>query len=384
MKKAFVLVLGLMLLAPSPAFGVDGVGGGAGFDSQSEFPFVAGITSQIPLSFFVQNLGDSEVEVSLGGETPAGITYIPQQENVVLSPGAVTNYQFSIQVAEETPPGDYELIPVIKPQIEVDTEEGSTFLPGIAGSLKAKVIGASADVRITARNFFTGTPVQGTLTLLYADTPTLPVKIAETDEPVLESRVVPGNYVARFDVPGLQTVEEQFSIAEGEQKDIVIQVKGLQFTLTSAEPRLDRNGDLISAELVAVVRNDLTRVQDSTSLEVDISRDGSSVETLLLAQYPELPEGIAQQRLSYVPDGGFSGGLWEFQFKLRSEDFVLEAPDVESFRVPSFLENNLWTILTILAFLTLILLALPKKFWSWSLARFNKRNEKEEERQSVV
>lgn len=386
MRKLFVGIVGLLMVIFSTvsSAAVDGIGGGAGFDSQSVYPFVAGVTSEIPLEFFVQNLGDGPVEISMGGETPAGITYVPLQDEIILNPGGVTNYGFAVQVGEETPPGNYELVPTLRPQVEIESEGGSTYLPGIAGQLVARVVGASADVTIQARNFFTNTPVNGTLSLFYTDTPSLPVKIAETEEQLLESKVVPGNYVARFDVAGLQTVEEEFAILEGESKDIVIQVRGLQFTLASAQPRTDRDGNVIAAELVAVVRNDLTRIEAPATLEVDITREGDPVETVVMAQYPELAEGVTQQTLSYTPDGGFSGGVWEFQFKLRSADFVLEAPEVDSFRVPSFIENNLWTILTILAFFVLILLALPKKFWWWLLAKRRKREDEDAEEKSAV
>lgn len=373
----------IAVLSPLSASAVDGVGGGAGFDSKSEYPFVAGVESEINLDFFVQNLGDSAVEVSIGGETPAGISYVPTQEDIVLSPGGVTDYDFAVRVNPETPPGEYELIPTIRPQVDIDSDGGSTFLPGIAGQLVAKVVGASANVSISAKNFFTDTPVRGTLSLFYADSPGQPVKIAETEEAVLEQLVVPGNYVAKFDVAGLQTVEQEFSILEGESKEVVIEVRGLQFTLASAQPRTDRDGNIVAAELVGIVRNDLTRIEDTASMEVGITRDGDPVETLVMAQYPELAEGVTQQTFSYTPDGGFAGGLWEFQFILRSTDFVLEAPDVDSFTVPSFIENNLWTILTILAFITLILLALPRKVWWWLIARI-RRKEKEDEEQKIA
>ncbi len=382
MAVALALIAPLVPVERSSA--VDGVGGGASFDSQSTYPYVAGITSEIPLEFFVQNLGDGPVEIGMGGETPAGISYIPFEENVVLPSGAVTNYRFAVQVGSETPPGEYQLVPTIRPQIILDSEGGSTYIPGIAGQLVARVVGASADVTIRARNFYTGTPVNGTLSLFYADTPTLPVRIAETEEPVLQTKVVPGNYIAKFDVAGLQTVEQEFFIEEGENREIVIEVKGLQFTLASAQPITDRDGNIVGADLVAVVRNDLTRIEKPVSLEVDISRNGNLVENLVLAQFPELAEGVTQQRFNYAPDGGFQGGLWEFQFKLVSADFVLEAPEVDSFEVPSFFEANFWTILTVLAFLVLIALALPRRFWIWLLAKRRKKKEEEEELEKSV
>jgi len=360
------------------ASAVDGIGGGAGFDSESEFPFVAGIETEIPLEFFVQNLGVNDVEVTLGGDTPPGISYVPRNDSVVLSPGGVSDYVFSIRVSEETPPGEYELVPSIRPQVNFDSEGGSSFLPGIAGQLVAKVVGASADVSIRAENFYTGTPVQGQLSLFYADTPTLPVRIAQTDEPVLQAKVVPGNYVARFDVPGLQTVEEEFFIVEGESREVVIRVEGLQFTLASAQPISDSDGNVFAAELVAVIRNDLARVTEPTTLEVEVSRNGQPVETLILAQYPEFPEGVTQQTLNYVPESGFSGGLWEFAFRLRGPDFVVKPAALESFRAPSFFELNFWNILTGLAIFGLTLLALPRRTWRWIAGRL-RRKEKEVE-----
>ena len=371
------------LMFPSSASGIDGIGGGAGFDALSEVPYVAGIDSEIPLEFFVQNLGDTDVSVSIGGETPPGISYRPVQDEIVLGPGQSTNYRFALQVGEETPPGEYELVPTVRPEIEIEGE-GSTFIPGIAGQIVAKVIGASANVRIRAENFFTDDPVVGNLSLLYADTPTLPVKIAETEDSVLDALVVPGNYIARFNVPGLQTVEEEFSIAEGEDKLVVLEIKALQFTLASAQPLVDGDGNVFAADLLAAVRNDLARVEAPTSIEVDVSRNGTLQETLTLAEFAEFPEGITQQRVTYAPEDGFSSGLWEFQFRLRSTDFFLEAPQVDSFTVPSFFERYFWTFMTVLGILVLVGFALPRKFWFWLLARVKRREDDEEDTNSPV
>lgn len=383
MKKLFAAALAVfMILQPSSVNAVDGVGGGAGFDSLTEVPFVAGIDSEIPLSFFVQNLGDRDVQLSLGGETPAGISYVPDRDEVILGPGEVSNYGFNLRVDSGTPPGNYELIPTIRPELEIDSEEGSTFIPGISGQVVAKVVGASAFVRVRAQNFFTNEPVEGNLSLLYADTPTLPFKIAETEDSVLDATVVPGNYVARFDVPGLQTVEKEFSILEGEEKLVVLEVKALQFTLASVQPIVDGDGNVFAADIVAAVRNDLTRIEAPTSIETEVFRDGSLVETITLAEFAEFPEGVSQQRLSYTPEGGFTSGLWEFVFKLRSVEFTLEAPERDSFRVPSFWERNFWSILTGLAILVLIGLALPRKWWFWLIGKL--RRDREDEESSVV
>ncbi len=381
MKKiASLLSIGVFLLIPSSASAIDGIGGGASFDALTEIPYVAGLDSEIALGFFVQNLGDSEVQISLGGETPAGISYVPERETVLLRSGAVTNYEFNLRVGKETPPGEYELVPTIRPQINTQSEEGSTFIPGISGQVVAKVIGASAFVRIRAENFFTDEPVVGNLSLLYADTPTLPFKIAETEGSVLDATVVPGNYIARFDVPGVQTVDREFSIREGEDKLVVLEIKALQFTLASAQPIIDGDGNVFAADIVAAVRNDLTRIEAPTSIEMDVLNDGNLVETVTLAEFPEFPEGVSQQRLTYTPEGGFSSGLWEFGFKLKSVDFVLEAPEMDSFVVPSFLARNLWTILTVMAFLVLIGLAVPKRFW---FLLFKKRRKDEDEEESL-
>jgi hypothetical protein len=88
---------------------------------------------------------------------------------------------------------------------------------------------------------------------------------------------------------------------------------------------------IFSAELIAALRNNLRRFTEPMDLMVSVVHNGQRVETIRLAQLPELPEGTTEQRSQYAPPGGFTSGLWEFHFELVTKRFRVAATNTPSF-----------------------------------------------------
>ena len=343
-----------------------GLGGGTEFRTGAVFPFVAGTPGTIETGMYVQNIGDDVAEVELRGELPAGIVLEPLVPTpLVLRPGELGQFPFLVTVSDAVAPGRYELI-INLAQTNVgrrDGPTGSVYTPAIAGSFVVEVVGASAAVTIAPVSDATGLPATGRISLFYLTGQATPLLIDATDGTRLTRDVVPGRYRATFDVPGLQRQELEFEIAAGEDRVVRMEIPTLSFSFVGATPTLDADGDIVTAELVASVNNSLRRVDGPITFGVEVLRDGTLIEDINLAVVPELPPGRSEQRASYRPLEGFSGGEWEFVFVLSSDEFRLEATERPSFTAPGLLQSNWEYVALAGAAVLILLLAAPRRWW---------------------
>ena len=354
-----------------------GLGGGTEFRTGAVFPFVAGTAGRIETGMYVQNIGDDVAEVELRGELPAGIVLEPLVPTpLVLQPGELGQFPFHINVSDAVAPGVYDLI-INLAQTNLGRAEGQTasvYAPAIAGSFVVEVVGASAAVTIAPVSDATGLPATGRISLFYLTGQVSPLLIDAADGTRLSREVVPGRYLATFDVPGLQRQELEFEIAAGEDRVVRMEIPTLSFSFVGATPTLDAEGDIVTAELVASVNNSLRRVDGPVTFGVEVLRNGTLVEDINLAVVPELPPGRSEQRASYRPLEGFSGGEWEFVFVLSSDDFRLEATERPSFTAPGLLQSNWEYVALTGAAVLILLLAAPRRWW----AGLRRRRETEE------
>jgi hypothetical protein len=61
------------------------------------------------------------------------------------------------------------------------------------------------------------------------------------------------------------------------------------------------------------------------SLVMDISRDGAPTESVTLVDFASVPRASLSLNTTYVPDGGFSSGLWTFRLRLVDADGLVVA-----------------------------------------------------------
>ena len=378
---AGVVGMNLALIASPPAAADVGLGGGTEFLTGSTFPFVAGEAGRIETAMYVQNIGADVAEVELQAGLPTGVELEPLDESpMLLNPGQMRTYPFAINVSEAVAPGLYDVIVTIA-QTNVQPEEGSegsVYRPAVAGNFVIEVVGESSTVTVKPISDATGLPARGQIGLFYLTGQSGPLLIDSVEGTELTRDVVPGRYLATFDVPGLQRQEVDFEVGEDEQRTIELEIPTLSFTYVGAQPSVDADGDVITAELVVAVNNSLRRIQGPVRFEVEVARGAELVETITLSTLAELPPGITEQRVSYRPLEGFAGGNWQFRFFVANPDFRIEAPDRPSIDVPGIVQSN-WEYFALgVATLLVIALAMPRRWW-FVLLRRRKKDEKEHE-----
>lgn len=319
----------LISLIPNTSLAATGIGGGPSFQPGSVFPFIAGETSSLRSSFFVQNLGSSKAILEFGETGTEGITVNPLEDGQIsLRSGESRTLAFDLTVEDFVPPGDYPLVLSLKQtNISKPTDGQTAYAPAISGNLTVRVRGSSATAIIEPVNADDKSPAVGNISLTYLPEVGAPLVIAEATGSSLTKRVIEGNYEASFRIEGLVEEKVEFFIRDGETKTVRIEIKGVQFLSAVARRQIEDGDRLIAAELAVAVRNQLDRLEGPIGFAVQVSRDGQLVEEKEFASLAELPIGTTEQRTSYTPDGGFTPGLWSFHFVVKGPGFLVESAE---------------------------------------------------------
>ena len=326
---AFALLLGLLLAiaaaAASPARAEIGIGGNIGWPPGATFPFPAGETSRIRVTAAVQNLGSEDAEMELLTSLPDEVRLEPVGEPVfVLRPGEFRQLEMDIVVEDFVIPGTYPVFVTIR-QSNVPPAEGSgiAYVPAIGGRFIAEVVGDAPLLTVNAVSSDDGRPIPGVLSLAYVGDG-FPLVLEELEGSTLERRVIPGEYLVRFRIPGVTQVERRVTVLEGEDQVVTLEVSGVEFLAVDAVPVLE-DERVVAADLSAVVRNTLRELEGPVLLTVDVARSGEVIDTFELSRLPSLPTGILEQRSTYRPPGGFTPGTWTFTYTLSSDTFSITA-----------------------------------------------------------
>lgn len=358
---------------PETASADAALGGGAGFDPGSVFPFVAGAEARIETSFFVQNLGDQPAEVEINAGLPTGLSIETLVDGpIVLDPGAGMNVPFAIVSDPLLAVGRTEVV-VTLGQVNIPAPEGggSVYAPAIGGRLVIDSRGESATINISAVSDVTGTSARG-LFGLYSIGEGAPVKVEEAEGTGFSRVVPPGDYRVTFEVPGLDRQSRDVTVVGGDDIDVILEIPTLSFDRIAAAPTFDGSSDdVVTAELSASITNNLRRIPGPVRLEVTVERDGQVIDTIDLATFPELPPGETTQRSSYRPEQGFGIGSWTFRFALIGPNFVVAAPGSDGFDV---IRSGLFSA----AWLAWIVVVGAIAVLWWLAARRRRRNEIDE------
>ena len=333
------LVSALLLVGPMAAVSAapepsTGLGGGTDFHPGSTFPFVAGQPGRVTAGMFVQNIGTSPARVALSSNAPTGITItsgiaMPQ----MIAPTRSVHVPFAIQTSTALAVGSYKIIVSLgQTNVPKATGGGSTYAPAVIGSFVVKVIGASGKVTVNAVSGDDKKPITGTLSLSYLDGPDATVALETITGSTLTRAVVPGKYRAQFEMPGLSRKSKDFSIAAGQTSVITLSVQGVQFLAAAAKPGMDA-GRIVSADLIASVRSTIRRMPGPVKFNVTVVHDGKDVETVKIAELPELATGTTEQRTTYRPANGFSSGRWTFKFSVSTPAFIVNSTTTPGFTV---------------------------------------------------
>lgn len=355
-----------------------GIGGGATFPNESFFPFIEGQDGPLSASFYVQNIGDDDVELELFHDSREGIVIEPaEDQQSVLAPGESTYFLFDVSVDSLVPAGEYPVILNLRQRVnEEENLPGSNYYPALAAAFTVQVVGASAFVDISAVSQLTGEPAIGNLSLFYQSPNGIEVLIKEESQTSgLAVDVVPGEYRASFNVPNLQTQSVDFTIEDGESRDILLEIPTLDFIALTVSPTRDERDVIQFVSLGIDVYNNLRPLPGPLDLGVRIRREGEIVEDFLIATISQLPEGQTLQRATYNPESGFEQGQWSFEFFITNNDFFVFAPNVINIQSPGLLQSYFREILLVVGALVIAGLLMPRRWWLILLRRRKKKDE---------
>ena len=362
-----------------PAEADYGIAGGTSFANGTIFPFIAGLDSTLSASFYVQNITEDQLDLEITHGAPRGIEIGPSEGQATsLTPGEAMNFSFDISVDRAVAAGDYPIIINLrKADFEPDIEGGSAYLPALSASFVVRVVGASATVNFSAVSSLNGLPAVGDLSLFYLGESGLNTLIFQDTASEFTVNVVPGNYKATFDIPNLQRQDVDFSIAEDEVRDIVLEIPTIEFLYVEASPVRDERGVIQSVNLGMDVFNNLRLLGGPIDFVARISRDGEFVEDFIISTLPNLPEERTLQRATYTREDGFPQGTWTFEFLLRNPDFEVSSGFSYDIDSPGLLQSYFQEIIIGLAALIITGLLLPKRWWAVILRRKKKNQEDE-------
>lgn len=380
--EVVVISTALAMMSPVSAQSNVGIGGGAGFVSGSEFPFIAGIDSSITSAFFVQNTGTEEFELEFIYGAPDGIEITPSEgQDTILRPGQTTDFRFDLSVSSIVPAGKYPITVNLRKKPDDEPAAGTTYVPALAGRLVVNVAGASATANISVVSELTGQPASGNLGLFYLAENGIETLVRETEQSEFSIDLVPGNYRLTFDIPNLQRQSKEFTIEDGDNLDVVLEIPTLDFTGLSAIAERDERDVIQFVNLSMQVFNNLRSLDGPIQLFTRVYANDELKEEFTLATIPTLPEGETLQRAVYGPDGGFEQGEWRFEFGVRGENFEVLSPQIPRVNSPGLLQSYLQEILIAVAFLLVIALAMPRSWW---LVIFRRKKSDEEDKPKPV
>jgi len=304
------LLLCLSLPAPVQA---QGLGSGGNFDGQ-HFYLLRGETTPEDADIYVtvSNAGDTPVTVNITTPNlPLQVELLLPTQNLTLEPGESQKLNVAIMVGQEATPGDYTLTVAA-----AVVPSGPGIHIGVGGQSRATltILGEAGTVVIRALDS-KGEPfpatigvykeIAGNLSLVY------PLQWSS-----LETKLAPGDYLARALYEGVTVTEEEFSLAADERKEIDLVCYSPCLTNFTLSPVYSPEGALTSAWIACSIINLLQPV-DNVSVTLKVSAENRVLDRVPLLSRDTLDKKeTANGSCSYSPAQGWQKG--------RTYRFVLE------------------------------------------------------------
>lgn len=332
---SIAVLIGLQGIATTSGHAA-GLGGGMSFDDKSAVTLSQG-QSLPPVQYvWIENTGDAPAEVVFESVAPEGISVTSPTPKVTIQPKKRHQFDFGVSVAASKAPGRYTVL-VQGKQINVPKQPGSDLpiAPGVGGRFEVEVTGKSANVTVNAVSENDGTPVTGDLTLAFVPTSGQPFVVrAANNVSSLSTQAAPGNYRATFEIPDLVRKDMDFTLSEGENKEVKIPMTAINFVVNGALPSPNAQ-DIVTVSLVASVMNNLRPITGPVTIDVLVRRDGAELETVTIQQQPILPVGLSEGRETWRPTAGWTPGTYTFAFVLKTPTFRVTSSVVPEIVVPA-------------------------------------------------
>lgn len=362
------------MLIPGPAIAQEdrGIGGRTNFTEESTLKVPEGQREIEPtLEMFVENIGGKVGTFQFTSETPAFIKVKADADKFNLKPDEGKTITFGYQLEDGTPPGTYNTALQVR-QVGIPTPAAGdiVYAPAYGAHLNIEVTGGTGEVHGTVSSD-QGVPVSGNIELEFLPgNEAQPLAVASATGSEITAKVAPGDYRMQFEMPGLISDSIDFSVAEGEKKEVNLSVNAVNFVTTAARPDQELS-DLQTATLLGAVQNHIKEISGPIKISAVVTYNDEQLETKEIQQFPNLPNGITEFSTTYRPAAGWSSGVYEFTFQLESPNFTVTSPRPSTITVPAFLGGPL-----VWAGILLFLLAIAALIW-FLIKRRRRRAEEE-------
>lgn len=345
-----ITILSLVSFAfPTPVLAEGGIAISGSFYRQ-HFQLIPGESISNPdINIVVFNNYEETINVKLTTETPPGVTIDFTQAEFVIPPDSNITVMVGVSVGMEVVPGDYKILV----SASVVPKPGSGIAIASAAELQADltVFGEAGSVRITTETP-DGEPFVAELHLSRKNEEQLsPAGFSASG--ILESRLVPGDYMVQGFYQDTKVATAEFSITANEHKDITLTAQTVFLYGFSVVPVYNENsGELSYANIVYTFTNIYVPLKDFKAT-LDISLDGEPLETTVVITIPTLDVGETSGTYKYIPPQGWQLGSYMFTMSVfslgnlygRSAEKIIENVSTVGFN---------WVLIVIIAAVALI------------------------------
>ena len=310
------LALLLCLFLPTPAQ-AQGLSFSGNFGSQ-HFQLLRGETTPEDADVFViiGNTGDSPVTVKITTpDLPLQVELLLPGRNFTLEPGESQRLDIGVSVGQNAVPGDYTLTVAGE---TVPTGPGIAVGPGGQAKAKLTILGEAGTVVIRAVDP-EGEPFPATIGVYKEIAGELSL-VYPLQRGSLETKLAPGDYIARALYEEITVTEKGFSLAADEEKEIDLVCYSPCLTNFTVSPVYAADGALERARITWGIANLLQPVDDF-AVVLKVSVNNHPLDSAELTSSPTL--GVGETRsgdYSYSPAEGWQKGrTYRFVVELHVE-----------------------------------------------------------------
>ncbi len=323
------VVVCVLVILPTQALGQDAtsIAGGTDIPIGAVISVPAG--GEIPRVhyIYVHNTTDQSVKVQFEYDAPPGVELTPDMPGAEVPAGGTQYIYFGIRVRKSVPKGQYSVKMRLK-RADITVSKGEVpIVPAIGGDFLLDVPGEAGTLIVNAVRSEDKKPVEGTIEVYYINPDGSPAQVNTGFGSSLTSLVAPGPYEARFVQGKVTAARVKGVVKRNDTTTLTMSVDVLSFKWVSLKQR-KQGRRLLAVDLAAQVSNQYQPISGEVKLQVDVSRDKRHVDTADLKEWPELPKGDSDAKLTYLPPDGWHEGTYRFKFKLVTPQFTVVAPDV--------------------------------------------------------
>lgn len=343
------------------------LGGGATLPSGAVISVAPGQELANFTQVLVNNTGTGPATIDFSATgTPEGLTVTTTGTPFTLMPRESKTSPLSLRVGPNVVPGEYKITAQFaQTNVPSPSSGGVVYAPAIDANFKVIVSGDSGTVTVRAVAEGSDSPVSGDLTIsTVASGPGVPIVRRTGSE--LTTKLVPGTYAASFNVPGLNTTSEKFTLAKDEVKTVTISVKAVSFFVAAAKP-VPATGEVSSVNLVASVKNDIAPIPGPVKVIAKVALNGEQVDEATLGTFDTLKSGLTDVKESYAPESGWQPGTYSFTFQVVTPQFTVTGAVVPT------VDISWWTTTKKVIAGVVVMLIIAGGVTSWVVVRRRRR-----------